>query len=122
MKKNIFADNIYKKDREEIIYLLAFLLFKYKGNIKYIEDYLNKQIIKNPDFIKFFNYYKSERNYYLVGKILEYSKIAHKQLHNSYIENYNKIIKNSIGNTSKIFWPNFLSLLKNKSRYILGKW
>lgn len=33
---------------------------------------------------------------------------------NSYLENYNKIIKSSIGDTSKISWPKFITFIQEK--------
>jgi len=52
--------------------------------------------------------------YYLENAMLDYSKISKLQRCNSYLENYNKIIKSKIGNNSKLSWPKFICFFKNQ--------
>ena len=46
--------------------------------------------------------------------MLDYIKIGKLQRCNSYIENYNKIIKGIIDKTSKLSWPKFINFLKEQ--------
>ena len=97
MKKNGFGTNEFKEQRKEIIYLLTIILFKYKSNKSYIEETIKNLIESYPNFITFFNYYKSEWYQYLISGVLDYTKVTKLQHSNSFIENYNKIIKQAIG-------------------------
>ena len=114
MKNNGLGKKDIKKDREDIIYILTILLFKYNSNMTYVENTMKELRKSYPNFENFFDYYENNWYYYLKNSMLDYSKISKLQRCNSYIENYNKIIKGIIGNTSKLNWPKFISFLKEQ--------
>ena len=45
---------------------------------------------------------------------MDYTKISKLQRCNSYLENYNKIIKNTLGKISKLSWPKFITFIKEE--------
>jgi hypothetical protein len=53
VKKNNFGSNAFKTQREEIIYLLTIILFKYKSDLTYIIDTINTMKKKYTDFYLF---------------------------------------------------------------------
>ena len=69
---------------------------------------------KYPDFLSFFEYYENFWYPYLENSILDYTKITKLQRCNSYLENYNRIIKASLGNTSKLSLPKFINFLQEQ--------
>lgn len=60
----------------------------------------------------FFSYYESNWYKYLKDTSLNYTKITKLQHSNSYIENYNKIIKSILGKNSKLSCPKFITFIK----------
>ena len=59
----------------------------------YVKNTLNNLRDSYPNFQIFFDYYEKNWYYYLENALQDYTKISKLQRFNSYIENYNKIIK-----------------------------
>ena len=81
----------------------------------------NKPITnENNNYIKFYNYYKHQWYKYLRNGYLNYTKINRIFFSNSYLENFNRIIKMKIskylyGNLkTKISWPLFIEFICNE--------
>ena len=64
--------------------------------MNYIRETIQSMKDKYKDFISFFDYYEKNWYKYLEAGILDYTKISKLQRCNSYLENYNKTIKNII--------------------------
>ena len=76
---------------------------------------------KYPEFITFFSYYEDNWFKYLEDGSIDYTKVTKLQRCNSYIENYNKIIKNTLGKVSKISWPKFITFIKEQENIYYKK-
>lgn len=66
-------------------------------------------------------HYKYNKYYYLEKGILDYNKITKLQRCNSYLENYNKISKSTLGTISNLSWPQFITIIKKKELYYTKK-
>ena len=72
------------------------------------------------NFNKFLDYFKSQWMIYFNNGMLNYSGLSKSQRSNSYIENYNRIIKLKLSkflygkNRCKITWPIFFYFIKNE--------
>lgn len=123
MKNNGLGKKEKKEVRENIIYILTILLFKYKSDMEYVKNTINNLKTLYTEFLTFFQYYENNWYEYLENSMLDYNKVTKLQRCNSYIENYNKIIKNTLGKGKKLSWPKFVSFLKeqenNYSRKII---
>ena len=119
LKKNGYGSNEYKKSNEEIAYLLTIILFKYKSNMKYIEKTILNMKKTYPDYEIFYDYYEKNWYKYLESGVLDYTKITKLQRCNSYLENYNKIIKNTLGKIAKISWPKFITFIHLPSPHFI---
>lgn len=82
--------------------------------MNYIKETILSMKDKYKDFISFFDYYEKNWYIYLDSGILGYTKISKLQRCNSYFENYNKIIKNTLGKISKLSWPKFITFIKEQ--------
>ena len=75
---------------------------------------------KGDNLNKFLDYFKSQWMIYFNNGMLNYSGLSKSQRSNSYIENYNRIIKLKISkflyekNRCKITWPIFFYFIKKK--------
>lgn len=91
--------------------------------MEYVNNTINNLKTLYTEFLTFFQYYENNWYEYLENSMLDYNKVTKLQRCNSYIENYNKIIKNTLGKGKKLSWPKFVSFLKeqenNYSRKII---
>ena len=76
MKNNGLGKKEIKKEREDIIYILTFILFKYKSDMSYVMSTLEDLKNSYPLFLSFFQYYENNWYYYLENAMLDYSKIS----------------------------------------------
>ena len=105
--------NIFNSD--EIVNKLGKLPLIYKGNMKIFDEFINNLISENKPFINFINNYflKNKRKYFL-NEDYNYSKYICTVRSNSYIEYYNKYVKNELGNKKIVNWVTFIKFLKNE--------
>lgn len=106
--------NIFNSD--EIISKLGKLPLIYKGDMKKFDEFINILISENKQFKNFINNYfiKNKRKYF-VNEDYNYSKDLYAVRSNSYIESYNKYVKNELGNKKIVNWATFINFLKNES-------
>ena len=106
--------NIFNSD--EIISKLGKLPLIYKGDMKKFDEFINILISENKQFKNFINNYfiKNKRKYF-VNEDYNYSKDLYTVRSNSYIESYNKYVKNELGNKKIVNWVTFINFLKNES-------
>ena len=121
LKKNGFGKKEYTKDSQEIIYLLSIIVFKYRSDMEYVYTTIDNLKKKYPAFLGFFAYYEANWYKYLKDTSLDYTKITKLQRSNSYIENYNKIIKSILGKNSKLSWPKFITFIKEQENIYYKK-
>ena len=101
---------------------LSYLPLKYKGNIKYFDDTVDNIKKKNPIFTNFIDkYFIKVKRKYFVSKDFDYYHIPNDIRANSYVETYNKFIKENLGKKRIINWYNFIIFLKNESKRIKDK-
>ena len=115
---NIFTDNNYKEFLKEIsrIHLL------FKGNIKIFDKITDELKNKYPNFENFVeNYFIKNKRKFFVSKDFDYYHIPNDSRSNSYLESYNKYIKNILGENRYVNWFNFVNFLKNESKRIKNK-
>lgn len=82
--------------------------------MKYIQKTILNMKKTYPDYDIFYDYYEKNWYKYLESGVLDYTKITKHQRCNSYLENYNKIIKNTLGKIVKISWPKFITFIKEQ--------
>ena len=101
---------------------LSYLPLKYKGNIKYFDDTVDNIKKKNPIFTNFIDkYFIKVKRKYFVSKDFDYYHIPNDIRANSYVETYNKFIKENLGKKRIVNWYNFIIFLKNESKRIKDK-
>ena len=89
-------------------------------------EYIDNKIaeLKNnfPKHINFLdNYFIKNKYIYFQNDNLNYSLIPIDARSNSYLENYNKIIKEYFGNKHETNWLNFINFIKSQSIKSLEK-
>lgn len=82
--------------------------------MKFIKTSIENLKVKYPQFLSFFSYYESNWYKYLQDGSIDYTKVSKLQRCNSYIENYNKIIKKCLGKNSKLSWLKFITFIKEQ--------
>lgn len=101
---------------------LSYLPLKYKGNIKYFDDTVDNIKKKNPIFTNFIDkYFIKVKRKFFVSKDFDYYHIPNDIRANSYVETYNKFIKENLGKKRIVNWYNFIIFLKNESKRIKDK-
>lgn len=92
---------------------LSYLPLKYKGNIKYFDDTVDNIKKKNPIFTNFIDkYFIKVKRKFFVSKDFDYYHIPNDIRANSYVETYNKFIKENLGKKRIVNWYNFIIFLK----------
>jgi len=64
------------QERDDIIYILTIILFKYKSDMSYVKAALEDLKNSYPLFLPFCQYYENNWYYYLENAMLDYSKIS----------------------------------------------
>ena len=124
--RNIKQYGLYKKKDKEIsdkiIQKLSNLPFEYNGDMKIINQKLNKIIKKFPLYENYINnYFKVNKYEYFEDLSLDYNRIPIDFRKNNYLENYNGYIKNQLGKNRIINWVNFIHFIKLESRRSIEK-
>ena len=124
--RNIKQYGLYKKKDKEIsdkiIQKLSNLPFEYNGDMKIINQKLNKIIKKFPLYENYINnYFKVNKYEYFEDLSLDYNRIPIDFRTNNYLENYNGYIKNQLGKNRIINWVNFIHFIKLESRRSIEK-
>ena len=124
--RNIKQYGLYKKKDKEIsdkiIQKLSNLPFEYNGDMKIINQKLNKIIKKFPLYENYINnYFKVNKYEYFEDLSLDYNRISIDFRTNNYLENYNGYIKNQLGKNRIINWVNFIHFIKLESRRSIEK-
>ena len=124
--RNIKQYGLYKKKDKEIsdkiIQKLSNLPFEYNGDMKIINQKLNKIIKKFPLYENYINnYFKVNKYEYFEDLSLDYNRIPIDFRTNNYLENYNGYIKNQLGKNRIINWVNFIYFIKLESRRSIEK-
>ena len=105
------------KELLTILYKAPFTIIKNK-NI--LTETCEKYSEKGDKFNNFLDYFKNQWMIYFNNGMLNYSGLSKSQRSNSYIENYNRIIKLKLSkflygkNRCKITWPMFFYFIKNE--------
>lgn len=98
------------KHSEDIIKELEYLPLIYKGNIKIFDEYIDNLKKTYNIFNNFLvNYFVKNKRKYFIDKDFDYYHIPNDARANSYLENYNKIIKTNLGHKRKVNWVNLLT-------------
>ena len=117
---NIKKYGLYKKKDKSIsdiiIGKLGNLPVSYKGNLKYIYQICEEIIKVYPNYTNYINNYfiQYKLNYFKNGDY-DYSKIPEDCKSISFVENYNRYMKNILGKKRKTNWFTFLNFLKEES-------
>ena len=129
-KKDIFNNartmGLLKKEIKneifKVISLLTKLTIDYKGNINYVYNNLNiiKENHKNYTNLIDNYFIKNKLSLFISGEV-NYNIIPKDCLTNNSLENYNKIMKESLGKNRFIHWLNFLHFIKMESSRIKNK-
>lgn len=124
--RNIKQYGLYKKKDKEIsdkiIQKLSNLPFEYNGDMKIINQKLNKIIKKFPLYENYINnYFKVNKYEYFEDLSLDYNRIPIDFRTNNYLENFNGYIKNQLGKNRIINWVNFIHFIKLESRRSIEK-
>lgn len=90
--------------------------FKYKGQIKIFDDICNEIITEYPLFTNYIkNYFiNTKRIYFLIGNY-DYHNIPNDCKSNSFLENYNKYLKEKFGRKRIVNCFVFINFLKEES-------
>ena len=99
LKKNFKLYNLIKKNNfTDIMKELSYLPLTYKGDIKFFDDKIDSLKKNYEDFNNFINNYfiKNKRRFF-ISKDFDYYNIPQDIRSNSYIETYNKFIKENLG-------------------------
>ena len=116
MKKN------FKKDSKYIVNELTKLCIDYNGSINYIYEKINTFKTKYPKFSKFLeNYFIKNKLKYFISGEMNYNLIPEDCRSNSYLENYNKLFKQSLGKNKRIHWINYIHFINIESTRIKNK-
>ena len=98
------------------------LPFIYNNNTNLISDILEKYKKIDKTYENFNNYFQKQWFQYFENQILNYSNLKKDERSNSYIENYNRIIKIKLSkylygkNHCRISWPLFIYFIKNEEK------
>ena len=122
INKNIKKYNLNKIfGSNEVKNELFRLPFIYRGSIKVYEETLKKLKIKHKHFtIVLYNYFDKYKKYFLSGDY-NYCNQIERIRSNSYIETYNKFIKESLGKKRLVNWVIFNNFIKSESDRIKEK-
>lgn len=129
-KKNIIDNlkkyGLYKKNNkytsDKIIKKLGMIPFKYKGNIRIFDDICNEIITEYPLYTNFINnYFINIKRIYFLNGAYDYYNIPNDCKSNSFLENYNKYLKEKLGRKRIINWFTFLNFLKEESSRSIEK-
>ena len=113
-KFKIYSDIVIKK--------LGLLPLLYNGNMSYFYNYLDNLKKEYPYYINYINnYYIKYYSEYFKNNEYNYNILPEDCKSNSFIENYNKYIKNKLGNKKLVNWYNFISFIKEESLRIIDK-
>ena len=94
--------------------------FIYNDNNQIIQEIKDNYYKKNHNYKDFLDYYEKQWANYFIKGILNYAYLKKNERSNSYIENYNRIIKLKLSkylygkNHCRISWPLFLYFIKNE--------
>ena len=113
--RNLRENNLYNIfNSDKIITNLGKLPLIYKGDMTFFEQFINKLISKNKFFTNFINnYFLKNKSKYFVNEDYNYSKYLCIVRTNSYIEFYNKYVKNESGNKKIVNWVTFINFLND---------
>lgn len=109
---------------EQIIKKLLSLPYKYNDNKNYIDNIFSKY---GDKYETFKNYFKTFWIKFFEMGLLDYSDIDKALRSNSYIENYNKLIKQKLSpylfgrSKTKISWPLFIYFIKEEEEFYRQK-
>ena len=112
-KENKETTNNLLKD----LYKLPFI---YNNNPSNFVEALNKWSSLDKQFINFHDFYQKQWVKYFKTNIFNYSLLKNDERSNSYIDNYNRIIKLKLSsylygkNHCRISWPLFIYFIKNE--------
>ena len=125
----------YKESTNHLYKKLILIPWLYEKNNNITEDIFNEVISNNKDeeykklLYSYFNYFKCEWEPFLKDGRLNFSNVSKIQRSNSFIENYNRYIKDCLRpyeskkGMTKLSWPMFKGFIvdeenKNKSEII----
>ena len=112
---------LYKEKKEytklmlKELYMLPFI---YNDNNNKIQEIKNKYYSKDENYKNYFEYFEKQWANYFIKGILNYVYLKKDERSNSYIENYNRIIKLKLSNYlygknhCRISWPLFIYFIK----------
>lgn len=101
-----FIKDIYKESTEELIKLLGIIPLRYKGDMKIFNELVQNILKKFPNYNNIINNYfvKNKKEYFENGS-LNYCNFPKDSTSNSFIENFNKRIKDILGKKKNVKWP-----------------
>ena len=119
-------EGLYKKnninDSKKIVNELTKLSIEYDGNIEYVKTKINNIKEKYSNYINFIDNYfmKNKLKFFISGEI-NYRLLPLDCRTNSSLENYNKIMKESLGKNRYIHWINYINFINSESTRIKNK-
>ena len=124
--RNLKTYGLYNKSNKKIsnniLYKLGKLPFQYNSNIDFILEECKKINTEYPLYTNFINnYFLKFHLDYFKDNSLNYSNIPKDCRSNSFLENYNGIIKRKLGKNRIVNWVNFINFIKDESSRSLEK-
>ena len=115
LKQNNFNKNIDPNLTKKLIYKLANICLEYDGDMKIFEDIISKLIKEyKEDYYVLIDYFVTNKKQYFIEGNYNYNLIPNDIRSNSYLERYNKEIKNYLGEKKEVNWFVFISFIKNE--------
>ena len=113
-KKMGLAKKKFIKATREVINKLSVLPLIYDGKIDTVTNTIDELKSKYTDHFRYIDSFYNENMKYFINNSLYYSKYPKLVRSNSILENYNKQIKEYLGNKKIVNYLNFLSFIKKE--------
>ena len=116
----------YKDNTQTMLNQLYKLPFNYINYKKLYQESKKIYIEISDTFVKYYKYFEKQWIPFFENNKLNYSYLNRDERSNSYIENYNRVIKLKLSkylygkNHCKISWPLFMHFIKNEEEEYIG--